>query len=105
MGRFVLAGLGVNNRSKGTWATHPNWIYTTSSEPHKYMLLSYIPVIHMYLWSVHAHVVRGTDQGVAQLQQEVSPNFETQIPLAVIFPGYTVIKGDGGLGFGTVVRT
>ena len=37
-------------------------------------------VIHMYLWSVQVHVVRGADQGVAQLQQEFFPEFETQIP-------------------------
>ena len=41
------------------------------------MLLSYIQVIHMYLWSVQVHVVGGTDQEVAQLQQEFFLNFET----------------------------
>ena len=40
-------------------------------------------------------MVRATDQGVAQLQLEFSPDFETQIPPAAIFPGYT-IKGVGG---------
>ena len=32
-------------------------------------------------------VVGGTDQGLAQLQQEFSPDVDTQIPPAVIFPG------------------
>ena len=50
--------------------------------------MSDIPVIiHMYLWSVQVHVVGGTDQGVAQLQQEFSPDVDTQIPPAAIFPG------------------
>ena len=34
----------------------------------------------MYLWSVQVHVVGGTDQGVAQLQQEFFPNFEPNPP-------------------------
>ena len=37
-------------------------------------------MIHMYLWSVQARMVGGTDQGVAQLQQEFSPDFETPPP-------------------------
>ena len=40
-----------------------------------------IPVIiHMYLWSVQVHVVGGTDQGVAQLQQEFFPDVEPNPP-------------------------
>ena len=70
------------------------WIHTTGSEPHRGMPLSYIPVIHMYLWSVPGRG-RGTDQGVAQLQQEFPPDFETQILPLAIFRGYTVIKGVG----------
>ena len=53
----------------------------SGSEPRRDMLLGYIPVIHMYLWSVQVHVVRGTDQGVAQLQQEFFPDVETPTPL------------------------
>ena len=73
-----------------------HWIHTTGSEPRRDMLLSYIPVIHMYLWSVQVHVVGGTDQGVAQLQQEFSPDFKIQIPPAAFFTRiYSIIKGVG----------
>ena len=37
--------------------------------------------VSLYLWSVQVLVVGGTDQGVAQLQQEFSPDVETQTPL------------------------
>ena len=54
------------------------WIPTTGSEARgDILLLGYIPLIHMYLWSVQVHVVGGTDQGVAQLQQE---SFQTLRP-------------------------
>ena len=39
------------------------WIHTTGSESPRDMLLSYIPVIHMYLWSVQLHVVGGLSCG------------------------------------------
>ena len=65
------------------------WIHTTGSEPRRDMLLyerhsGYNT--HVSLVLVHVHVVGGTDQGVAQLQQEFPPDFETPPP-AVIFPG------------------
>ena len=65
------------------------WIHTIGSEPHRGMLVSYIPVIHKYLWSVHLHMVGGTDQGVAQLQQEFFTDFDAQLPPAATFPRYT----------------
>ena len=55
----VLADLGVTNRcDKGTWATHILHHRLRATQRHATELHS----IHMYLWSVQAHVVGGTGQ-------------------------------------------
>ena len=66
----------------------------------RHAILRYIPQfpvigLHMYLWSVQVHVVGGTDQGVAHLQQSLSQTLKPKSPSVAIFPGYTVIKGVG----------
>ena len=75
------------------------WIHTTGSGPHRDMLLGYISVIHSLVGTVQVYVlIWGTDQGVAQMQQEVFPDFETEIPScgdlsgAAIFPEYKHIS-------------
>ena len=52
--------------------------------------------LHTYLWSVQVHVVGGTDQGVPQLQQEFSPDFQTQTPLTSPCLCPIVLAGFGG---------
>ena len=47
------------------------------------------------IYLVQVHVVGGTDQGVAQLQQEFFPDVEAKISPAVISLEYTISKGVG----------
>ena len=70
---------------KDTWATH-----TLDSHHRLRATQRHATGLHSgytCFWLVQVYVVGGTDQGVAQLQQEFSPDFETQIPPVLLLLG------------------